>query len=115
MTQLTPYRPAASTRTVTALKAVSATALVLAGAALAFVAGVVATIVYSGCFLECGDPEPLSGLLLGALSLALLLAGPLVARLMWRRTTTVAGALAWLAVLVLLPLSLVMPGLLPLR
>ncbi len=94
MTQ-TPYRPAAPPQAVTALKIVAVVGLVLSGLVAAGIAAIVAVVVYTGCLIGCSDPQPLEGTLLGALAAGLLAAGPALARLMWRRTTTVRGAAIW--------------------
>lgn len=102
MTQ-TPYRPTAPPRTVTALKVVAAVGLVLCGLAAAGITALIGWIVYTGCLLGCGEPQQVEGLLLGALAVVLLVAGPVLARLMWRRTTTVRGATTWAVLLVAVP------------
>jgi len=102
MTQ-TPYRPATPSQAVTALKLIAAVGLVLSGLVAAGIAAIVAIVVYTGCLIGCSDPQPLEGMLLGALAAGLLVAGPALARLMWRRTTTVRGAAIWAGLVVVGP------------
>lgn len=81
-----------------AVKVVIALTLVLAALAGAALAGVVAAIVYSGCFLSCEPGNPTGGLLLGVLAVAVLVAGPWLARVMWRRACTPRGVAVWASV-----------------
>lgn len=110
MTQ-TPYGPPATTEPVwwtTPLKVLTATCLVLAGLAAAAVAGFLSVIVYSGCFISCGEGNPLGGLLLGALALALALGGIALAVLMWRRARSPRAVVGWAAVVLPVPTLLVL-------
>lgn len=112
MTQ-TPYRPAAPDRTVTALKVIAAMGLVLAGLVAAGICALIAVVVYTGCFIGCSDPQPLEGSLLGALAVGLLVAGPVLARWMWRRTSTVRGAAIWAGLVVVVAGSFLLVYVLP--
>lgn len=105
----TPYGPAATEPGwVTPLKIATAVSLVLVGAAAAAVAAFVGVIVYTGCFISCSGGNQAGGLLLYGLALALLLTGPALARLMWRRARTPASAKVWGALALGLPLGLVL-------
>lgn len=119
-----PYRPVAPPAVTptpspgrTLLRVVLALVLVLAGVLAAAVTAFFAAITWSGCFLSCepGGGDELAGGLLGLLAVALLVAGPVLARVVWRRTATRPVTL-W-AVLVLagpgLLLLRVLPQLLP--
>lgn len=108
MTQ-TPYGPPATTDPAwwtTPLKALTATGLVLAGLAAAAVAGFISVIVYSGCFLSCSGGNPVGGLLLGALAVALALGGIAVAVLMWRRARSPRAVAVWATLVLPVPVLL---------
>ena len=108
MTQ-TPYgppvrcAPVALSGPLVVLKVLIAVTLVLAALAAAALAGVAATIVYSGCFLSCEQGNPAGGLLLGLLAVAVLVAGPWLAWVMWRRAGTPRGVTVWAAIVLGLP------------
>ena len=87
----------------TAVKALVAAALVCAGIGGALVAGFIAAIVYSGCFLECSQPNHGGGVLLGALALALFLAGCVLAVVMWRKARTWQAVKVWAGVVLGVP------------
>lgn len=82
----------------TAVKVLVAVVLVGAGLAAAGLTGLIAAIVYSGCFLECSDPDHVGGLLLGLLALGLLVGGCSLAVVMWRRARTWRAVQVWAAV-----------------
>jgi hypothetical protein len=109
MTQ-TPYGPPATTEPawwITPLKALTATGLVLTGLAAGAVAGFISVIVYSGCFISCTGGNPVGGVLLGALALALALGGIALAVLMWRRARSPRAVVVWAAVVLPVPVLLV--------
>jgi hypothetical protein len=76
------------------------------GAPAAVVAGYAAEIEGSGCFIECNSatdhPNAAAGLLLGLLTVALALAGPLLAWVLLRKT--IAVVLAFVPMLVVVAL-----------
>jgi len=107
MTQ-TPYGPStAQPGWVTPLKIATVASLVLVGAAAAAIAAFIGDVVYSGCFISCSGGNKAGGLALYALALALLLAGPAVARLMWQRARTPAEVRLWGTLAVGLPVALI--------
>ena len=100
----TPYGPPASGVApapagtgVRVLKVVLAVALVAAALAAAALAAFAALVTSTGCFISCSDPQPGAGALLGLLAAALVVAGPLLARLMWRTTGSPRALAAWSA------------------
>jgi len=110
MTQM-PYGPPATTEPAwwtTPLKALTATGLVLTGLAAAAVAGLISVIVYSGCFISCSDGNPVGGLLLGALAVALGLGGIALAVLMWRRARSPRAVAVWAALVLPVPVLLLL-------
>jgi len=108
-----PVEAPATTRTgaMTAAKVVVAIVLVGAGLAAALVAGAIAAIVYSGCFIECSDPNHLGGVLLGLLALGLLVGACSLAFVMWRSARTRQAVRVWVIVVVSGPALLLALGL----
>ena len=92
--QYGPPAPPARTR-VTVGKVLTVVFSVVGPPAAALVA-FIAAITWSGCFIECtGDGgDHFGGALLGALAVALVLAAPVLAAILVRRTAWVLGALA---------------------
>lgn len=64
----------------------------LVGPPAGAVVGFFGAVTYSGCFLSCGDADPVGGALLIGLAIALLLAGPLLALGLIRRASAVGLA-----------------------
>lgn len=87
--------PAARSGVMTAVKATVAVVLVCAGLCGALIAGAVAYIVYTGCFLGCSDADPLGGVLLGLLAVGLLVGLPALAAVMWRTARTWPAVKTW--------------------
>ncbi len=92
MTEMRTYAPAAAPTAQPWWKAVVVGLTVLVGLPASLVAGFAAAITWTGCFLSCSDPNPLLGFGLGVLALALLLAGPALAWVLYRRWAAVAYA-----------------------
>lgn len=103
-----PRPPVAPSAARTAVKAVLALVLVLAGVGGALLAGGIAYIVYSGCFLECTGGNPTGGLLLGLLALGLLLGLSSLAVVMWRTARTWEAVRVWAGVVLGAPALLLL-------
>ncbi len=89
------------------VKVLSVLGLVLSSLAAAALCALIAAIVYSGCFIGCSSDggDHVAGLGLWALAVALLLGGPALSTLFWRRahrpvTIAVCGAVGLVAVAV---------------
>ena len=93
-----PRLPAPLPGWVVPVKVLTSMALVGSFLAAAAVAGFIATIVYSGCFLSCTGRNEVGGLLLWALAAVLVLAGPALSVLMWRTARSVQATAIWGAV-----------------
>jgi len=106
-----PHAPVARSAARTAVKTVVAAALVLAGIGGALVAGAIAYIVYSGCFLECSGGNPTGGVLLGLLAIGLLVGLPSLAVVMWRTARTWEAVGVWAGVVLGGPVLLLSLGL----
>ncbi len=95
--------PIARSGAMKALKVTMAVVLVCAGVGGAVVAGVIGSIVYTGCFIGCSDADPVGGVLLGLLAFVLLVGGPWLAIVMWRTARTWRAVKVWAGILLGLP------------
>jgi hypothetical protein len=96
-------QPAARTRTSAwpVLRVILSVAVVLAGVFCALVAGFIAMVTWSGCFISCTGENHAAGAALALLALLLLAAGPALVAALYRSRawlwvagcTAVAGAL----------------------
>jgi hypothetical protein len=93
--QYGPPAPPPSTANATVGKVLTVLFSVVGPPAAAFL-GFLAAITWTGCFIECSDSrgDHLSGGLLGALAVAVLLAAPVLAATLVRRAVWVLGAIA---------------------
>src|SRR3954452_20824204 len=79
-----PAQPAKRPSAWPVLKAILAVLVILIGTVGFVVAGFVALIVWSGCFIECEGGNPLDGGALALLAIFLLAGGPAINAAMYR-------------------------------
>ncbi len=108
MTETRTYAPATTPTAQPWWKAVVVVLAVVLGLPAAVVAGFAALVVWSGCFISCGEPDPVSGFGLGVLAAVLLALGPALAWLLYRRWAAVAYACLAMPVAALLVLPVLL-------